>query len=79
MLLLGPKNPSSKEVGTPGSDAAAEYTSLGGSLSSLDVSSDFPSLSFGDPAPVDVIPSALISLISLGHMAVASDYSSSLS
>jgi hypothetical protein len=33
MLLLGPKNASSKVVGTPGSDVMAEYTFLGGSFS----------------------------------------------
>jgi hypothetical protein len=57
MLLLGPKNSSSKVVGTPGSDVIAECTSLGGSLFSL---------SFDDPVPVDGICSALNSLANLG-------------
>jgi hypothetical protein len=56
-LLLGPKNASSKVVGNPGSDVVAEYTLLGGSLCSLDVSV-LPSLSVDDPVPVAVIPSA---------------------
>jgi hypothetical protein len=48
-------------------------------LSSLDVFA-FPSLSFDDPVPVDVIiPSALIYLVNLGRIDVASGSSSSLS
>jgi hypothetical protein len=47
-------------------DVIAEYISLGGSLPSLDASVDFPSLSFADPASVDVISSALNSLVNLG-------------
>jgi hypothetical protein len=77
-VALGSKNASLKVVGTTGSDGIAEYTLLGGSLSSLDVSA-LPSLSFDDPVPVDVIPSAFLSLVNLGLIDVALHSSSSLS
>jgi hypothetical protein len=64
-------------------DVIDEYISLGGSLPSLDASVDFPSLSFADPASVDVIPNALNSLVNLGLIVpgsvVASDSLPSLS
>jgi hypothetical protein len=42
----------------------------------LDASVDFPSLSFADTASVDLIPSALNSLVNLGHIVPGSAFAS---